>query len=111
MRPVIHEINIFSQRGNVLRVCIEEASGGFTMRGDYSADGKTERSAVAFSGERVSNCEERFERCLKNLKDSLAKNDDVIDRVHNPCNTPFITAPQQALILQRLGINATVNVN
>lgn len=109
--PVIQNIDIYSQQGSVLRIQIEESNSYFIMSGDYVTSGNTERSIVGFSGDRVANCEERFEKTLISLRNSLNNIGDQIVRIHNPCNTPFITGQQQAEILNRLNILAEVEIN
>jgi len=111
MIPVVQAIDVYSQHGCVLQIRIEESNGSFRMSGDYAADGSNEFSVVAFSGDRVASCEERLEKALENLRDSLTKKGDQIIRIHNPCNTPFITAAQQSEIVRRLNVIVTVEVN
>lgn len=38
------------------------------------------------------------------------KNDTIID-IHNPCNCPFVSEPDQKSILSKLGVNISVRVN
>lgn len=105
MRPVVNEINIYSDQGRLLKVRIEESNGGFIISGDYGEDDKSVLNAVGFSGNIIANCEERFDNIMEKFRVYLKSTGDQIIRLHNPCNTPFITAPQQAAIVQRLVTN------
>ena len=108
----LQEINIYTEKGNILKLFLSEMSGLFKLfGGEYFDNDSKQWGPVPFSDQRVNDCNKLLEECLRNFSASRVKNGDCIVRVHNPCNTPFVTGPQQYALLQLLNIAATVQVN
>ena len=105
------EIAIHTENEDILRLFFSEQRIGYRVFGNYYDNETGKLEPLTFRDEIVHNCIEALGNCLKELECSLRNKNDKIVRVRNPCNTPFITAPQQLVILKDLNIFASVEVN
>ena len=108
---VIQVINVYTELGNVLKLYVAEFGGGYKITGEYIDAINDQHTVVDFDENHCGDCADLLTKCLESFSGSLKRDNDRIVRLHNPCNTPYITGPHEQVILSQLNIIANVEVN
>ena len=107
----LHEIVISTQAGRKLQLYIDQTQDGYCLRGEFFDVSDHAWYLVDFKANRTQDAEAFLSGCIENFNQAMQKKSDVINKVHNTCNTPIVSEDVQQRILAAHGICAQVVVN
>jgi len=107
----LQELIITTAAGRILRLHIGKQTASYRLYGEYFDSSTQQWTLVDFASERQLNAKSLLEQCIKDFATAMSKLNDKISSLHNPCNAPFVTKPDQEGILTQQSITATVTVN
>lgn len=108
----LHDIRVTTVKGRVFTINILEHSN--TYSGDLNILEIGTGPCINYPlKQRTPNAELIFDEALDTIVKYLnyQNDNDTINDIHNPCNTPFVSKSDQQKILQTKAINVTVRVN
>jgi hypothetical protein len=107
----VQEIMIETKEKRILRLHLGRQNGTYRLYGEYFDSSTNEWTLVDFPSPRVSEASPLLEKCMADFNTKMAKLNDNINAVSNPCNAPFISKTEQEALLRKLTIVTTVTVN
>ncbi|HGP3873428.1 TPA: hypothetical protein ACLKPY_004638 [Klebsiella pneumoniae] len=108
----LHDLNIYTSKKRFFIANIFKDSNNY--KGDLLVLDNISKNSIHHNLSRMSPLpEDIFLEQLDLIRSYLRTqgDNDFIAKIHNPCNTPFISLSDQQLIVNNQGINVTLTVN
>ena len=108
----LHDLNIYTSKNRIFIVNMFKESNPY--KGDLLVLDNVSRNSIHHNLSVMSpQPEDVFVAQLDLIRNYLIAqgDDDFIEKIHNPCNAPFISLKDQQTIVNNQGINVAVTVN